>query len=310
MYTQDDFVPRNFRQWMRDDGYMRLPCGDWSAVQFDVWSKLIIPDDSIIGDGCILGDDCIIGQRCKVGNHCVIGSHCMISLDCELGDGCMIGEHAQILPGCKLGQKCSIGLHAEIDNNVTLGDECIIYSLSTVKHNCSFGEGCIIGENCVIGCGCTFGYGCTLGAACKVEYSYHSDCGVRNAQYIRADDDEINTAAKAAYAFCDTKTGDIYMRIDNFDLDYMQYGSRWFGGIDRFHELAYAMKVERNLRADLLEFEKLARAEFEKYKRAAEEADERGSYYRYLQTLQKSGNHGSQRRDVASRRRQADERAM
>lgn len=97
------FTQADFETLARDDnGFLHLPSGDWSAVNFNGASKLIFSHDCILGDYCTLGDDCTLGDNCKLGNFCELGSRCKLGDGCKLGDECTLGDE------CKLGDGCSL----------------------------------------------------------------------------------------------------------------------------------------------------------------------------------------------------------
>ena len=71
-YTQADFDTL-----VRDDvGYLYLPSGDWTEVDFGGANKLVFGSQSILGDCSVLGNGCKLGSQCKLGNHCWLGNHC------------------------------------------------------------------------------------------------------------------------------------------------------------------------------------------------------------------------------------------
>ena len=74
-YTQADFSALE----CDEDGYIHVPAGDWSEVDFGGADKLHIAAHSILGDACILGNRCTLGSACILGNRCVLGCWCKLN---------------------------------------------------------------------------------------------------------------------------------------------------------------------------------------------------------------------------------------
>lgn len=161
-YTQAEFdaIKRD------EDGYLRLPTGDYCDVDFEGASRVIIGASSELGNGCELGDEC------------------------ELGNGCTLGD------GCKLGNWCKLG------------------------------------------------EGCTL----------ESD-RVHNATHFKVSN--IGSRNGSAYCYCDTYTGEIYVRA-----------GCWFSGIDDFTKRVHKVHAGTQHEVDYLAMVEFAQARFARYKKA------------------------------------------
>ena len=67
-YTQADFDAL-----VRDkEGYLHIPSGDWTGVDFGGQIKLIFGDECTLGNWCTLGDECTLGNRCRLGDECTL----------------------------------------------------------------------------------------------------------------------------------------------------------------------------------------------------------------------------------------------
>lgn len=165
-YTQADFAALG----RAEDGYIHVPAGDWSSVDFGSADGLHIAAGSILGDKCKLGDECVLGDRCRLGNWC------------RLGDWCVLGN------------------------------------------------------------------GCTLGDGCSMEGGR-----VQNAAYFIVTN--IGSRNRSAYAYCNTATGDIYVRA-----------GCWFGGLDDFVERVHEVHAGTQYETDYIAFVEFARARFGRYK--------------------------------------------
>ena len=201
-YTQADFAALK----RGEDGYIKLPRGDWSEVAFGGADGLHIAAGSILGNGCKLGDGCMLGYRCMLGNGC------------HLGDGCVLGD------GCRLGNWCELG------NGCTLGDGCML------------GDGCELGRRCKLGAQCALGDRCTLegGRVPNATYYIVTNIGSRN---------------DSAFAYCNTATGEIYVRA-----------GCWFGGIDEFIARVHEVHAGTQHESDYIAFAEFARARYARYK--------------------------------------------
>lgn len=215
------------------DGYIHLPAGDWSGVDFGGADQLhiaagsILGDECHLGDGCVLGEDCILGDFCELGNNCVLGDRCTLGYRCMLGSDCILGDGCSLYDGCELGDGCK------------LGNDCIL------------GDGCILGRQCELGNECELGNRCTLGDGCSMEGGR-----VQNAAYAIVTN--IGSHNDSACAYCNTQTGDIYVRV-----------GCWFGSLDDFivrveYVLAY-YPPEQPYIEDYRAFVEFARARFAKY---------------------------------------------
>lgn len=113
-YTQEDFEALR----RDEDGYLRVPRGDWSGVNFGGTNYLIIADGCELGDRCKLGNGCELGNWCELGNGCELGDRCKLGIGCKLGNGCKLGI------GCELGNWCKLGNWCELGNGCKLGNGC------------------------------------------------------------------------------------------------------------------------------------------------------------------------------------------
>ena len=206
-YTQADFAALE----RAEDGYIHVPNGDWSGVDFGGTDKLHIADCSILGNDCELGDECVLGPYCWLGDECMLGDDCVLGYGCALGYGCVLGNRSKIGSDCRLGNACK------------LGNECVL------------------GDDCVLGNGCRLGRLCTLegGRVSNATYFIVTNIGSRN-------DD--------AYAYCDTATGEIYVRA-----------GCWFGGIDEFVARVHKVHAGTQHETDYIAFAEFARARFGRY---------------------------------------------
>ena len=170
-YTQADFDALK----RGEDGYIHVPEGSWSGVDFGSADKLRIAAGSFLGSYCELGNWCELGNGCELGD------------ECTLGDGCALGDR------CALGRRCRLG------NRCTL-------------------EG---------------------GRVPNAVYYIVTNIGSRN-------DD--------AYAYCNTATGEIYVRA-----------ACWFGGIDEFVARVHEVHAGTQHETDYIAFAEFARARFGRY---------------------------------------------
>lgn len=100
--------------------------------------------------------------------------------------------------------------------------------------------------------GCTLGDCCTLGDRCTLESGR-----VCNATYFKASN--IGSRNDSAYAYCDTQSGDIYVRA-----------GCWFSGIDAFEERVKSIHGGTQHEVDYLAFAAFARARFARYAKKEE----------------------------------------
>ena len=234
-YTQYEF-----EAIVRDeDGCLRLPTGDYSDIDFARKNKIIFADKSILGNYCELGDECMLGDECALGNWCKLGIGCKLGYRCVLGNWCLLGNWCVLGERCKLGNDCVLGNDCELGNGCGLGNGCIL------------GNGCVLGDRCYLGDGCVLGLRCRLGSGCTLEGGR-----VQNAAYYIVTN--IGSRNDAAYAYCDTETGDIYVRA-----------GCWFGGIDEFIARVHEVHAGTQHETDYIAFAEFARARFGRYKNDA-----------------------------------------
>lgn len=171
MKTMKRYTQADFNALVRDeDGYLRLPTGDWCGVYFDGADRLIFANVCKLGNGCKLGNYCRLDDDCKLGNRCKLGN------DCKLGDWCKIGT------------------------------------------NCTMESG-----------------------------------RVQNAAFFFVSN--IGSENRTAYAYCNAKTGDIYVRA-----------GCWFSGLDDFIKRVRDVHGGTQHETDYLAFAEFARARFAWYK--------------------------------------------
>ena len=117
----------------------------------------------------------------------------------------------------------------------------------TIGEGCTIGMGCTIGEWCKIGAGCTIGEWCTIGAGCGMEGGR-----VQNAVFFFASN--IGRENRTAYAFCNTKTGEIFVRA-----------GCWFSNLTAFIERVKSVHGGTQHEIDYLAFVEFAKARFARY---------------------------------------------
>lgn len=118
---------------------------------------------------------------------------------------------------------------------------------------CELGYGCELGDWCELGDGCELGDWCKLGDECVLGDSCVLEGGrVRNAVYFSAG--PIGGARCTAYAYCDIKTGGVYVRA-----------GCWFGDIAAFEQYVREEHGGTAYETDYLAFAAFARARFARY---------------------------------------------
>lgn len=231
-YTQADFAALK----RSADGYIYVPAGSWSGVDFGSADKLRIAAGSFLGSYCELGNWCELGNGCELGNWCRLGDGYVLGDGCVLGACCVLGNGFMLGDGCKLGKGCVLGNGCRLGNGCELGNECRL------------GNGCELGDGCALGNGCKLGTKCELGDGCSMEGGR-----VPNATYYIVTN--IGSRNDDVYAYCNTKTGDIYVRA-----------GCWFGGIDEFTERVHEVHAGTQHEVDYMAFAEFARARFGRYK--------------------------------------------
>ena len=230
-YTQADFDALK----RGEDGYIHVPEGSWSGVDFGSADKLRIAAGSFLGSYCELGNWCELGNGCKLGNWCRLGDGCVLGACCVLGNGCVLGACCELGNGFMLGNGCKLG------NGCMLGKGC------RLGNGCMLGNGCRLGNECRLGNWCKLGTKCELGDGCSMEGGR-----VPNATYYIVTN--IGSRNDDAYAYCDTATGDIYVRA-----------GCWFGGIDEFIARVHAVHAGTQHETDYIALAEFARARFRRY---------------------------------------------
>ena len=112
---------------------------------------------------------------------------------------------------------------------------------------CRLGNGCMLGNECRLGNWCKLGTKCELGDGCSMEGGR-----VPNATYYIVTN--IGSRNDDAYAYCDTATGDIYVRA-----------GCWFGGIDEFIARVHDVHAGTQHETDYIALAEFARARFRRY---------------------------------------------
>ena len=230
-YTQADFDALK----RGEDGYIHVPEGSWSGVDFGSADKLRIAAGSFLGSYCELGNWCELGNGCKLGNWCRLGDGCVLGACCVLGNGCVLGACCVLGNGFMLGNGCKLG------NGCMLGKGC------RLGNGCMLGNGCRLGNECRLGNWCKLGTKCELGDGCSMEGGR-----VPNATYYIVTN--IGSRNDDAYAYCDTATGDIYVRA-----------GCWFGGIDEFIARVHDVHAGTQHETDYIALAEFARARFRRY---------------------------------------------
>ena len=248
-YTQADFDALK----RGEDGYIHVPEGSWSGVDFGSADKLRIAAGSFLGSYCELGNWCELGNGCELGNWCRLGDGCVLGACCVLGDGCVLGACCvlgngfMLGNGCKLGNGCMLGKGCRLGNGCMLGNECRLGNWCKLGKGCMLGNGCRLGNKCRLGNWCKLGTKCELGDGCSMEGGR-----VPNATYYIVTN--IGSRNDDAYAYCDTATGDIYVRA-----------GCWFGGIDEFIARVHDVHAGTQHETDYIALAEFARARFRRY---------------------------------------------
>lgn len=116
-----------------------------------------------------------------------------------------------------------------------------------------FGDGCTLGNVCKLGDECTLGNECTLGDWCKLGDECTLERGrVQNAAFFFASN--IGSANRTAYAYCNTKTGEIFVRA-----------GCWFSDLPAFIERVKSVHGGTQHEVDYLAFAEFAKARFARY---------------------------------------------
>lgn len=230
-YTQADFDALK----RGEDGYIHVPEGSWSGVDFGSADKLRIAAGSFLGSYCELGNWCELGNGCELGNWSRLGDGYVLGDGCVLGAYCVLGNGFMLGNGCKLGKGCVLGNGSRLGNGCELGNEC------RLGNGCKLGDGCALGNWCKLGAKCELGEGCSMegGRVSNATYYIVTNIGSRN-------DD--------AYAYCNTATGEIYVRA-----------GCWFSGIDEFIARVHEVHAGTQHETDYIAFTEFARARFGRY---------------------------------------------
>ena len=257
------FTQTEFDEFKRaEDGYIHCPYGDYTDVDFKGIDGILFKDGSKLyklGDGCKLGDYCKLGEGCKLGDGSKLGDKCELGACCELGDGCELGKQCRVGKGCelgtccKLGDGCKLGYRCELGACCKLGDGCKLGKQCRVGKGCELGAGCEIGNECVLGDECKLGRWCELGKWCELgENCSMEDGKVENAMFFTIKN--IGPENCEAYAFCNTKTGEIFFRA-----------GCWFSNLDDFVTRVKEVHAGTQHETDYLAFVEFAKARFKRY---------------------------------------------
>ena len=162
-------------------------------------------------------------RSCSLGNGCVLGNHCKLGGWCKLGNGCILDSECKLGNSCVLGNHCKLGCCCELSNNCELGDYCWL------------------------GDGCEFGSRCVLRSQCVLENG-----AVENAVFFKVSN--IGSRNDNAYAYCNTATGEIFVRA-----------GCWFSDINDFEARVHEVHAGTNHECDYIAFCELAKVRFKKY---------------------------------------------
>ena len=110
-----------------------------------------------------------------------------------------------------------------------------------------FSDRCKLGNWCTLGDRCKLGDGCTLGDRCKLESER-----VQNATFFFASN--IGSENRTAYAYCNMKTGEIFVRA-----------GCWFSDLPAFIERVKSVHGGTQHETDYLAFAEFAKARFARY---------------------------------------------
>lgn len=239
------YMQADFDSLTRDDnGFLYVPTGDWSNVDFGGASCIVFAKLCILGDYYRLGDNCILGERCKLGNYCKLGDGCKLEDRCRLGNDCKLGNRCKLCDNCALGDDCTLGF------NCTLGD------------NCKLGNFCELGSRCTLGDGCKLGDECTLGDECKLgDGGSLANGKVQNATFFKTSN--IGSRNDTAYCYCNTVTGDVYVRA-----------GCWFSGVGDFIKRVRQVHAGTQHETDYLALVEFAKERFAQYRARRTSADE------------------------------------
>ena len=171
-------------------------------------------------------DKIVFAAGCKLGDRCTLGDWC------KLGDACTLGHWCKLGGWCKLGDRCTLG------------------------NGCKLGDVCKLGDDCEMGDGCTLGNGCALGGWCKLEGGR-----IQNATFFFVSN--IDNENRTAYAYCNTQTGEMYIRA-----------GFWLGDIDAFEQRVRDVHAGTHHETDYLAFAQFARARFARYGESVEETEQ------------------------------------
>lgn len=146
-YTQADFdsAPRDA------DGWMELPAGDWSAVNFGGAGRLVFGEGgNVFSAGSRFGECCAFGMDASFGASCVFGARCSFDINCQIGAGAHIGDGATFEGGIRIGDDSVIGARCQIGECCWIGANCQIGAHCEIADGYHIGAGSIIDVGCVV----------------------------------------------------------------------------------------------------------------------------------------------------------------
>lgn len=217
------FAQSDFDSIQRDEkGWKHVPCGDWTEVDFRGEHKIVIENDdeyhySIFGNSARFGDCAIFGNRARFGD------------DARFGDVASLGDYASFGNHAGFGYKARFGDDARFSNCASFGDDT------------SFGDYARFGDYAIFGSRAIFG-----------EDARFENEKVKNAVMFFVSN--IGSRNGSAYAFCNTKTGEIFVRA-----------GCWFSELDEFVERVKKVHAGTQHEMDYLAFVEFAKARFARY---------------------------------------------
>lgn len=226
-YTREDFDALT-----RDaDGYIRVPSGNWSKVHFNGEEKLIFGDRNKFGDWN------------KFGNGNKFGSLNTFGRWNTFGDDNKFSNLNKFGSFNKFGGLNKFGAGNTFDNWNTFRD-CNAFGIRN-----EFGDDNKFGDENTFGVRNTFGRWNTFGDECSME-----DGSVRNTTMFFVSN--IGSENRTAYAFCNMKTGEIFIRA-----------GCWFSTIEEFVQRVKDVHAGTQHEVDYLAFAEFAKVRFARYQR-------------------------------------------
>jgi NDP-sugar pyrophosphorylase family protein len=116
-----------------------------------------------------------------------------------------------------------------------------------------FGNRCEFGNYCEFGDWCKFGDWCEIGNRCKIGNRCRMENGlISNATFFLCSN--IGSKNRTAYCYCNTETGEIFVRA-----------GCWVGTVDKFEARVKGVHGDNQHAVDYLAMAAFARARFAKY---------------------------------------------